>query len=347
MKHLRFAVCAVGMGAALGVLAACAGGSQSSGAVSSSFAPLGVHGGLPFAGRAPSPNFIPGTPVRHRSHGKSWMAPREKPDNLLYIANSYAATVDVYSWRLLKQVGSLTGFSTPYTMCVDKAQDVYVADFGNGNIVEYAHGGTSPIKTLTQTYGPAIGCSVDPTSGNLAVSIFNGSGTVLIYPNGSGTPTAYTANLTSVWPPSYDSSGNLFVEGYDNVSGAPALNELPAGSSTFSKITLPFSIVFPGCVAWDGKYVAVGDQGVNTIYQITVSGSTASLQGTTVLGGATDVFQFFVPKFGNGQVNPQGNRVVGADFGASAADKWLYPVGGVPTKTITGFTNPEGAVVSK
>ena len=346
MKQFRFAACLLGLTATFGILAGCTGPQGSPGA-----GPLGANaarsGLLPTAHVA-RPNFLPGSPARHRSHGKSWMlSPREKPDNLLYIANTFAATVDVYSWRLLKQVGSLTGFSEPFAMCVDKAQDVYIPDFSTGTITEYAHGGTSPIKTLTQTYGAAIGCAVDPTSGNLAVSIFNGSGTVLIYPNGSGTPTQYTANLTSVWPPAYDSRGNLFAEGDNTSSGFPALDELPAGSTTFTQITLPFTIIFPGDVAWDGQYLAVGDQGANTIYEVSVSGSTASLQGTTVLGGATDVFQFFIPKFGSGSVDPQGDRVVGADYGLSAVDKWLYPLGGVATKTITGFTNPEGVVVSK
>ena len=98
---------------------------------------------------------------------------------------------------------------------------------------------------------------------------------------------------------------------------------------------------------WDGKYLDVADQSTNTIYQFTVSGTNATEEGSTTLEGTTDAFQFFVPKFGSGSKNPQGNHVAAADFGAGNANKYLYPAGGDPTKTIGGFTEPEGVIVSK
>jgi hypothetical protein len=344
MKISRLVPYVTGATVALTILAGCSpSGSQSQGTFPGFMGSSAIRSD---ARHGPTPNFVQRNPVRHRNLKKSWMDPAAVPDNLLYIANTFASSVDVYSWRKFKAVGSITGLGEPYALCVDKAQDVYVPDFETENIYEYAHGGTSPIKTLSESYGAPIGCAVDPTTGNLAVSIFSGTPGILIYAGASGTPTLYTSsNITAYWPPGYDSSGNLFVEG--EATSGDALDELPAGESTFTIISLPFSIGFPGNVAWDGKYVAVGDQSSNTVYQITVSGSTATEQGSTSLGGASDVFQFFVPKFGNGKINPQGTRIVAADYGESEADKWLYPAGGTARKTITGLTNPEGAVVSK
>jgi hypothetical protein len=57
-------------------------------------------------------------------------------------------------------------------------------------VVEYAHGGESPIKTLG-TDGPGVGCAIDPVTGNLAVVNFEaGKGSdIQVWENASGTPT--------------------------------------------------------------------------------------------------------------------------------------------------------------
>jgi hypothetical protein len=277
------------------------------------------------------------------------MDPKAVPDNLWYVADTFASSIFMYSWRKQTEVGEIgSGLSEPYTFCVDKAQDVYIADFGLQEILEYQHGGTTPIKTLS-TNGDAISCAVDPTTGNLAVVNFisnSGDGNVLVYTNATGTPTKYSVtDLLEIWFASYDASGNLFVDG-ESYSGVE-LAELPAGGSSFETITANVSFGFPGGVQWDGKYLDVGDQTTNTVYQFTVSGTTATEEGSTPLTGASDAFQFFVPKFGSGRHNPQGNRITAADFGTGNANKYLYPAGGNPTKTISGFSNPEGVIVSK
>jgi hypothetical protein len=305
------------------------------------------------AGSLRIPGFMgAGSLQRHGKNSRSWMNAKAIPDNLLYVANSNAGTVDIYSWRLLNQVGQIGDLTRPYTLCVDAQQNVYVADIGSLQVIEYAHGSTTPSKTLSDVFGYPIGCSVDPTTGNLAVSdVFGGSfgdGNVLVFPGGSGTPTEYTApNITEYWLVGYDSSGNLFLDG-DNGSGTPvALAELPAGSSSFEAITMNVTLGSPGGVQWDGTNLDVGDQSTNTIYQFTVSGTNATEVGSVVLSSASDVFQFFVPKFGPGVVRKEGNRVAVVDSGLGHADKYLYPQGGAPTQTIVGFNGPEGVTVSK
>ena len=103
------------------------------------------------------------------------MSPEAKrTKELLYVSNGDADEVDVYSYRSGKRVGALTGFVQPEGQCVDKRGNVWITNFGTkyqtGYAVEYAHGGSVPLKEL-QVYDPAIGCSVDPTSGNLAVQL--------------------------------------------------------------------------------------------------------------------------------------------------------------------------------
>jgi hypothetical protein len=78
-----------------------------------------------------------------------------------------------------------------------------------------------------------------------------------------------------------------------------------------------------------------------------VSGRNATEEGSLSLTGAIDVLQFFVPKFGPGKTRLQGNRIVAADFIAGEANKYLYPAGGDPTKTIGGLDEPQGVIVSE
>ncbi len=66
----------------------------------------------------------------------------------------------------------------------------------HGYVYEYSHGGTQSIATLSDPGSP-YGCSVDPTTGNLAVANTTSSGYygyygyVAIFPDAEGTATTY------------------------------------------------------------------------------------------------------------------------------------------------------------
>jgi hypothetical protein len=287
---------------------------------------------------------------------RSWMDPLATRNALVYVSDQGPQKdVEVFSYGAGQLVGTLTGFTTPAGLCSDKAGNVYITDGGSAQIFEYAHGGTSPINTLSDPFGYPDGCSVDPTTGNLAVATYIGfsyaPGGVSIYANGTGPPTEYAdLNFSYFFFVGYDNQGNLFVDGR-NINTGFQFAELPKGGSALTDITLSQAPGFPGAVQWDGKYVDVGDLSGNHIDQYTVSGSSGTLQGTMSLSGVTAVIQFWLPKFGNGKVNPQVKNVVGADSGGSSGIGqvlyWNYPAGGTPTKTITnGLGAPFGVTVS-
>ena len=149
-------------------------------------------------------------------HG-SWMASDALAGNLLYVSDTNRNEVDVYSYPAAQLKGKLTGFSNPHGMCVDAAGDVYMTSGGSSEIFEYAHGGTKPIATLQDPgYFPKA-CSVDPTTGNLAVMNFQqtaASGNVVIYTHAKGKPKAYEApNMFFYYFTEYDANGNLFIDG--------------------------------------------------------------------------------------------------------------------------------------
>jgi len=346
MKISKSALYALGVSLAIAIFAGCSsGGSQSQ---------LGPSG--PIQNAAPGLNAQPlgslstlVTPTgvakaMHPDHSRSWMAPDAKRKDLLYISDQGTNDVYVYSYPRGKLKGTLTGFDLPQGLCVDKKGDVWITNFASSEIVEYAHGGTSPINTLTLSGQQLAGCSVDQSTGDLAVSslLTTGSeaGSVWIYPNGSGTPITYSVpNMFYVYFLGYDIHGNLFVDGSSS-SAVFQFAELLKGSGGFTDITLNQTFQIPGGVQWHGTNVAVGDQsasnGYAVIYQFTISGSTGTEVGTTPLTASPRGGQFWI----------HGKRVVTPDNGGKNTQFYHYPAGGTPTKTLTGQDTPAGSTVS-
>ncbi len=78
---------------------------------------------------------------------------------LLYVSLD-GHRVGVYDYDTGKRVGALSGLDDPFGGCVDAKGDVYTTEYFNGDTIEYAHGGTKPLKKFS-TDGQAWGCSFD------------------------------------------------------------------------------------------------------------------------------------------------------------------------------------------
>ena len=254
----RYALC---ISAAIAMLPGC-GGSQS---------PIGAAGAMP---QSHSFSMNP-------DHKGSWMAPGAAKDDLLYITNH--DTVTVYSYPDGRHVGTLKGFYDPEAECVDKAGDVFISD--NDTVTEYPHASTKPTQTLTFSGCFAGGCSSDPTTGNLAVAWIEGFyGYVAVYKNAIGSPTLYQGPNVALAYCGYDTAGNLFADGAAYFGNELQLAELPKNGNSLETITLSQTIYYPGPVQWHGRYLAVGDNTTETIYQFVIAGSSGTREGTTVLG---------------------------------------------------------------
>ncbi|HEV3091882.1 MAG TPA: hypothetical protein VGX91_10650, partial [Candidatus Cybelea sp.] len=211
---------------------------------------------------------------------------------------------------------------------------------------EYAHGGTTPIATLTDPNNAPEGCSVDPSTGNLAVAnaqtLSAGPGSVGVYANAQGTPTIYTdSQMKFVLFVAYDDNGNLYANGVDS-SLSYKLAELRKGAGSLTSIAFNQKIVQGTNIQCTRNYLAVGDGGgllgtsSPTIYHVKVAHSAGKVVGATTLSGTTSIFQFFI----------QGNTFIGPNLGEENAMFWKYPAGGAPTKSIGGFNDPFGSAVS-
>ncbi len=269
------------------------------------------------------------------SHKKSWMNPAAVSKKLLYVSDTATGDVEVYAYPEMTLAGVLTGFTAPVGECTDRAGNIWITTEGGSSgdsVYEYAHGGTTPVNVLVLSPVIPFSCAISQKTGDLAVSDIGGED-IAIFHNAQGTPTMYSdPNLFSTYFLGYDPSGNLYVDG-TNAYNQFRYAELPAGSSTFVDITLNTIPAQPGNVQWDGKYIAIGDQG-STIYQ--TQGST--VVSTTTL--STSCLQQFY-------IMPRRGKVVAPDRCDVDADVYLYPSGGTPIKTITGgLQQPFGAVLS-
>ena len=276
-----------------------------------------------------NPALIDRAAAAHVATGRSWMASNLTKKDLLYVSNFYSSDTLVFTYPSGKLVGTLTGGGT--VACASASSGDWWAS-GNDEMLEYAHGGKSPIKTLS---GASGACAVDPTTGDLAVLNFNGDD-VIIYPGGSGSGTAYCTGIGSAYFDGYDDRGDLFIDGVTQ-GNAYGLVELPKGGNTCESITLSQSLEFPGAIQWFDKYLAVGDQEAHVIYHFAIHGTNAKEIGTTELGGSSDVVQFYIQK----------PYVAGADAGNEDVELWKYPAGGPIFKTLQGsFDLPIGLIVS-
>jgi hypothetical protein len=278
---------------------------------------------------------------------KSWMK-AAKGTELLYVSDIVAEDVDVFSYPDGKQVGTLTGFNEPNGLCADKKGDVFVSDTFNDRVVEYAHGGTQPIATLSTGKGTPLGCAIDPKTGDLATSNYARlqNGSISIFKKARGTPTTYTGLFVTFFC-TYDGSGNLFIDGFAG-AGVPELGEVAVGSTKMAIVNQTAKIGWPGGISWDGQYLVVGDQYAskfvpsrppNALYQLTITNGTANLSNMITLGGAEEVVQFWL----------DGATVIGPDAIAENVPYYAYPAGGNPTNILQAdaFYEPVGAALSK
>jgi hypothetical protein len=264
--------------------------------------------------------------------------PRTSSTTLLYVVDAWGNDVEIYTYPGQTLVGTLTGFASPSGLCVDKTGNVFVTDYRAGDIVEYAHGGTSPIATLADPNSGPAGCAVDPGTGNLAVANSYVSankyehGNIAIYEHASGTPTIYD-DFPSVYyfdSCTYDENGNLYADG--DTPSRNKLVELPKSRASFTHIALDKGLRWVwGGVQWDGKYVARQryDRNHNAIYRIAVSGSKGRIVARVATRGPKFIGAFWIE--GDTVIVPNGQRK------DDEIGTWSYPAGG---KARTEFKVP-------
>ncbi len=277
----------------------------------------------------------------------TWMAPEaKKTGTLLYVSDAGTNSVYVYSYPAGTLEGTMTGFSGPAGMCSNAAGDVFILSGGSTTIDIYAHGADAPVRTLTAPGYPSA-CSVDPTTGNLAVSTSGGrcASCVAVFANARGTPAVYQPHdRNGVAGCAYSKHGALFCDAYFNDGLNTKFFALLAGRSKLKAINVRHGLRLQGgSLQGDGKDLAMGSGGGGTIYRIKIFGSKGAVVGTTQLVQNGLIQQFWITS------TPAGTRIVAPVYGDGNPEigYWNYPAGGTPTKIITGsFSRPDGITLS-
>lgn len=225
--------------------------------------------------------------------------------------------------------------------CADGSGNVFIAD--KSNLFEYAHGGTTPTHTFTVSDGEINGCSVDKKTGDIATAVVGtNSYNVVIFPNATGSPVTYTVNDFAIQYCGYDETGNLFVDGRH--SGYPetfAFYELIKGGAQFTNISVSDGkSLNPGAVQWDGAYITVQSIGAKkgvTVYRLSLSGSNATIIGTTKLKNISrSAGQSWIQ--GDSIFVPYGSRA--NRLNRVKVGVWGYPAGGKVSQKFKQFDGP-------
>jgi hypothetical protein len=275
------------------------------------------------------------------------MRPHVESKQLLYISDPGNNDVEVYSYPPKGSsplVGTLTGLSEPQGECVDATGSVWIANTNASTIVEFAHGGTSPIATLSDPGESPASCDISKVTGDLAVvnlKTASSNGSVSIYKGARGNPTNYSpSEIVSPLFIAYAGHNELFVDGFIS-DGTPRVAIKRPKVNHFLDFGLTTTIGLIGGLQWDGTYLAVGDrsEGKNAVYRFGVGTRRLNLKGTVYLKKACEVMQFFI----------SGDAIVAPDSLCPSANTYKYPAGGLSErgKRITqGLVAPFGSVIS-
>jgi hypothetical protein len=274
-------------------------------------------------------------------------AQRGPSGDLLYVGGTH--TVEVLTYPGLASQGTFKTQGAVSAICSDSSGNVFVtqapkksSSAGTGYVDEYAHGGTTPIASLSVPAGEMpMDCASDPVTGNLAVTIQSSASyapSVAIYAGAGGTPNVVTSSVLGADPQcGYDASGDLLVSSGDNVAA-----ELPAGKTSFKTITFDRTLGLARHVQWDGTYWAIqsfnlrqhnGEKLWERVFRLQVSGSTAKVV-------AVVEFKNWPEKVSGGSWL-DGDTIIATPYSELAL--WKYPDGGKITKKI-GLSSHMAAV---
>lgn len=266
---------------------------------------------------------------------RSWVAPEARGQNLLYVSGN-SGYVYIFSFPAGKLVGTLSGFQEVAGVCSDSAGNVWVANSAALDVVEYAHGGSAPIATLADGQNYSFSCSVNPRTGDLAVSnIFSltaGMGSVAIYRRAQGVPTVYQdpQSLENFFI-GYGPRSQLFFDAQGSGVEFWRFHRRRFSSIDVKGVTMnsPEGIQF----AQGSLTISAPDGAQNAlIYRLTTSGT---ITGVTHLLGGGDCLAYDIWKAYAICASSNGTVPV-----------FAYPAGGAPIETIGASTGPFAVTIS-
>ena len=279
-------------------------------------------------GGSQPPIGAPGAMPQSRAIGAQ--APRRQA--LIYVIYPVGGDVAIYTMSGKLYTPEFIGpLNQPQAACADKVGHVFITVAGSSQIIEYNHGGTTPVATLNDPGEYPASCSADPKSGRLAVTNYlaagGGRGSVSVYENARGSPKIYADDrILQYGFCAYDSNSDLFIDGFKTLKKGFEFAELPYGSKVFKSINLGLHMKgWAGPLRWDGQDIAFADPRAHAIDRL----DNGRIVGSVPLKDYTGS-DFFIEKGQIGTVLPVTRGPVSF---------WKYPEGGSRTRSF--LLNPQ------
>jgi hypothetical protein len=281
------------------------------------------------AGAAQAGRLAPHNAQGPSHRASSWMKPLGAQPDLAYISDFLANDVTVFSVNGSMQ-GQIAGLSNPGGIVVDSKHNLWVANNGANDVLEFARGATSPSTTLSDPDGP-----IDLTicgRGTMYVAGSN-STSIAVYPKGSTSP-ARSLTYAGVQQNdgiTCDAAGNVFVTVVLSFHGGVV--EFPGGKQG-GATQLPITLSGPGGIKPDNAgNLLVDDQSAQTITEYTEAGAATG----NAIHTASDCINFGVMR---------DSKIVGcavyAASGISEGQSYAFPAGTVRQTYSSAFTLPYG-----
>jgi hypothetical protein len=147
---------------------------------------------------------------------------------LVYVADAKNSVVAVFD-RDGTQVGSITnGLHYPYGIFVDSSHNLWVANGGDSNVLEYARGGTSPIATLADGQAYTEDVSICPNGDLYVATLFGGVTKYVGRKHHMAGSLSYEGTVFQFV--TCDRAGNVFATGVLGTNGS--VIEFPGGQAS-------------------------------------------------------------------------------------------------------------------
>jgi hypothetical protein len=269
-------------------------------------------------------------PQRQSRQTMSWMTRPDGLTPLAYISDFLANNVTVFDLNGTIR-GQIGGLSNPGGLFVDSKRNLWVANGGANNVLEFARGATMPFNTLNDPGAGPLDVTMCP-NGTVYVA-GSTSAAIEVYPRGSINPTRSLtypgANQNDAL--TCDAEGNVFATIVISFHGGVV--EFPRGKQ-HGATQLPISLGGPGGIKPDNAgNLLVDDQTAQTITEYTEAGSPTG----NAIHTAYDCIKFGVTR---------NNKVVGCavyvSSGTSEGQSYTFPGGTMRQTYSSSFMLPYG-----